>query len=92
VDGITYLDGSLMVDIDVDVCYYNRQKVLQYLNEKFEGKTSKIPTLNTLKSKLCIKECGKIVNEETEAEMTRISRLIPEVFGQPKVVQNLTKR
>ncbi len=26
VDGITYLDGSLMVDIDVDVCYYNKQK------------------------------------------------------------------
>tara|TARA_R100000329_G_scaffold151456_1_gene147687 strand:- start:1555 stop:4137 length:2583 start_codon:yes stop_codon:yes gene_type:complete len=84
VDGITYLDGSLMVDIDVDVCYYNRQKVLEYLNEKFEGKTSKIPTLNKLKSKLCIKECGKIVKEETETEMTRISRLIPEVFGQPK--------
>ena len=84
VDGVTYLDGSLMVDVDVDVCYYNRQKVLQYLDEKFEGKTSKIATLNTLKSKLCIKECGKIVAEETDQNMTKISGLIPKVFGQPK--------
>jgi len=84
VNGVTYLDGSLMVDVDVDVCYYNRQKVLQYLDEKFEGKTSKIPTLNTLKSKLCIKECGKIIAEETDQNMTKISSLIPKVFGQGK--------
>lgn len=88
VDGITYLDGSLMVDVDVDVCYYNRQKVLQYLRDKFEGKTSKILTLNTLSTKLLIKECGKIVAEETEQEMTKISALIPKLFGQ---VKNLTE-
>lgn len=28
VDGVTYLDGSLMCDVDLDICYYNRQKVL----------------------------------------------------------------
>ena len=27
VDGVTYLDGNLMVDVDNDVCYYNRQRV-----------------------------------------------------------------
>ena len=48
VDGITYLDGSLMCDVDIDVCYYKRQQVLKYLEEKFEGKTSKILTLNSL--------------------------------------------
>lgn len=84
VDGITYLDGSLMVDVDIDVCYYNRKKILEYLDEKFEGKTAKIPTLNALKSRMCIKECGKIVSELTETEVTKISRLIPEVFNQPK--------
>ena len=87
VDDITYLDGSLMVDIDVDVCYYNRQKVLQYLRDKFEGKTSKILTLNTLSSRLLTKECGKIVAEESEQNMTKISSLIPEVFGQVKKVE-----
>lgn len=81
VDGITYLDGGLMPDIDIDVCYYNRQKVLTYLNDKFAGKTSKILTFNTLSSKLLIKECGKIVSNKSEVEMNEVSGLIPKQFG-----------
>jgi len=84
IEGITYLDGSLMCDVDLDICYYNRQKVLQYLETKFKGKTSKILTLNTLSGKLLIKECGKIVGEKSEEEMTNISSLIPKVYGQVK--------
>ena len=84
IDGITYLDGSLMCDVDLDICYYNRHKVLEYLENKFKGKTSKILTLNTLSGKLLIKECGKIIAEKTEEEMTSISSLIPKVFGQVK--------
>jgi DNA polymerase III alpha subunit len=41
-----------MCDVDLDICYYNRQRVLQYLESKFKGKTSKILTLNTLSGKL----------------------------------------
>ena len=26
VDGVTYLDGDLMCDVDIDVCYYRRQE------------------------------------------------------------------
>tara|TARA_R100000008_G_scaffold76717_1_gene56751 strand:+ start:1139 stop:3736 length:2598 start_codon:yes stop_codon:yes gene_type:complete len=81
VDGVTYLDGSLMCDIDVDVCYYNRQKVIKYLEELFIGKTSKVVTFNTLSGKLCIKECGKIVSSKDETEMNEVSALIPKVFG-----------
>lgn len=84
VDGITYLDGSLMADVDLDICYYNRHKVLEYLEEKFDGKTSKILTLNTLSSKLLIKECGKIVAGKAETEMNEISSLIPKFHGQVK--------
>ena len=67
IDGVTYLDGSLMVDVDLDICYYNRPKVLEYINTKFEGNTSKILTLNTLSGKLLMKECGKIVDEKEES-------------------------
>lgn len=84
VDGVTYLDGSLMCDVDIDICYYNRQKVIAYLESKFIGKTSKILTVNTLSGKLLIKECGKALGEKTEMEMTSISSLIPKVFGQVK--------
>ncbi len=82
IDGVTYLDGELMCDVDVDVCYYKRQEVLEYLENKFKGKTSKILTLNTLSSKLLVKECGKIAGSKTETEMNTVSSLIPKVFGQ----------
>lgn len=82
VDGITYLDGSLMCDVDIDICYYNRSKVIKFLEQLFEGRTSKILTLTTLSGKLLIKECGKIVEEKTETEMNEVSALIPKTFGQ----------
>ena len=84
VDGIVYLDGSLMCDVDLDICYYNRGKVIQYLEDKFTGKTSKILTLNTLSSKLLIKECGKIIAEKSEDYMNKISAMIPKVYGKVK--------
>lgn len=84
VSGVTYLDGALMCDVDLDICYYNRQKVLQYLADRFSGKTSKILTLNTLSTKLLIKECGKIAAAKSETEMNTVSSMIPKVFGQVK--------
>ena len=81
VNGITYLDGSLMCDVDIDVCYYNRKKVLEYLDKKFAGKTSKILTFNTLNTKLLIKECGKIIKEKDETEMNRVTSFIPKEHG-----------
>jgi len=84
VDGVTYLDGSLMCDVDVDVCYYRRQEVLKYLKEEFSGNTSKILTLNTLSGKLVMKECGKVAGSKEEAEMSSVTKLIPKVFGQVK--------
>ena len=84
VDGVTYLDGALMADIDLDICYYDRDKVLRYLGEKFKGKTSKILTLNTLSGKLVIKECGKIVGDLEEQEVNKVSGMIPKKYGNVK--------
>jgi DNA polymerase-3 subunit alpha len=88
VDGITYLDGALMCDVDLDICYYKRGEVLKYLEEKFAGNTSKILTLNTLSTKLLIKECGKIVGEKPESEMNEVTAMIPKMFG---IVKELTE-
>ncbi|MAF37234.1 hypothetical protein CL622_09040 [archaeon] len=87
VDGVTYLDGSLMCDVDIDVCYYNRQKVLDYLQNKFKDKTSKILTLNSLNTKLLIKECGKIIGEKSEQEMNLVSASIPKDHGIVKDIE-----
>lgn len=80
-NGEEFLDGSLAPDVDNDISYDRRQEVIDYINQKYQGKTSKILTLNTLSSKLCIKECGKIVAEMSESEVNQISDTIPKKFG-----------
>ena len=87
VDGVTYLDGGLMADIDLDICYYERPKLLKWLEKKFLGKTSKILTLNTLSGKLVIKECGKIVAQMDESEVNKISDMIPKKYGNVKDIK-----
>ena len=87
VDGVIYLDGSLMCDVDLDICYYSRPRVIQYLYEKFSGKTSKILTFNTLSGKLLIKECGKIVDSKPESEMNMVTAMIPKTFGIVKDIE-----
>lgn len=80
-NGEVLLDGSLLADIDNDISYDRRIEVIKYIEDKYEGKTSKILTLNTLSSKLCMKECGKIVGELSEMEVNQISDTIPKHFG-----------
>tara|TARA_R100001460_G_scaffold57622_4_gene97376 strand:- start:182 stop:2761 length:2580 start_codon:yes stop_codon:yes gene_type:complete len=76
-----YLDGSLLADVDNDISYDRRSEVIDYINQKYKGKTCKILTLNTLSSKLCMKECGKIVEELSETDVNLISDTIPKHFG-----------
>ena len=80
-DGITYLDGSLLADVDNDIAYEHRQKVISYIEEKYPNRTCKILTLNTLSAKLCIKECGKITGGMSEQEVNEVSDFIPKKFG-----------
>lgn len=80
-DGVKYLDGSLMCDIDNDISYEHRQKVVDYLYSKYPNFVSAISTFATLSGKLCIKECAKILNEVSEDEAKVIADSIPKVFG-----------
>jgi len=80
-DGITYLDGSLLADIDNDIAYEHRQSVIDYIEQKYPARTSKILTLNTLSGKLCIKECCKLVGQLSDQEANYISDMIPKQFG-----------
>lgn len=80
-DGVTYLDGSLLADVDNDIAYEHRQDVISYIEKKYPNRTCKILTLNTLSAKLCAKECGKIVSCMSEQEVNDLSDLIPKKFG-----------
>ena len=80
-EGVTYLDGSLLADVDNDISYERRHEVIQYIEDKYPGRTAKILTLNTLSGKLCIKECGKIVGNHSESSVNQVSDTIPKRFG-----------
>lgn len=80
-DGKTYLDGSLVPDIDNDIDYSRRHEVMKFIEEKHKGKTCKILTLNTLSGKLCMKECIKIVEGENEDIANEVSESIGKKFG-----------
>lgn len=80
-DGVTYLAGSLLADVDNDISYERRHEVIKYIETKYPSRTAKILTLNTLSGKLCIKECGKIVGNYSEQEVNIVSDSIPKRFG-----------
>ena len=80
-NGVIYLDGSLLADIDNDISYEHRQSVIKYIEKKYPSRTAKILTLNTLSGKLCIKECCKIVGNFSEKDANFISDSIPKEFG-----------
>lgn len=80
-DGVTYLDGSLLCDVDNDISYEHRAKVVEYIEKKYKGKTSKILTFNTLSSKSCIRELTKYFDKAKKEEADYVSSLIPKNHG-----------
>jgi len=88
VNGEVFLDGSLAPDVDNDIAYERRKEVIKFIEQKYSGKTCKILTLNTLSSKLCVKECGKLVGELPESSVNEISDLIPKKFGKVASLKN----
>ena len=80
-NGILYLDGSLLADVDNDIAFDRRQEVIDYISRRHPERTSRILNLVTLSGKLCIKEVGKIAGGFKEQEMNEVSDLIPSHFG-----------
>jgi DNA polymerase-3 subunit alpha len=86
IDGITYLDGGLVPDVDMDLGHEGREKVVNYLLSSYSNKSCKLSTLSTLSTRILIKECGKIVSEHSEQTMNEISSCIETVYGKPQSI------
>ena len=81
-DDITYLDGSLLPDVDNDISYDRRIEVIKYIEQKHLGKTSKILTLNTLSLKIIL----PLSNESSPARLFSNSVLpLPRRPAIPKI-------
>ncbi len=66
-----------MPDIDVDFAPEGRQKVINYVVEKYGAdKVSQIITFGTLKAKLCIRDVGRALNIPY-SEVDKVAKLVP---------------
>lgn len=81
INGENWYDGSLLLDVDLDVGMHRRNDVVTYIENKYSGKTAKLLTLSTLTTKILIKEVSKILLGISETDANEISESIPKVHG-----------
>ncbi len=88
VDPITYnllferfMDPSRneMPDIDIDICQDGRQKVIEYVRQKY-GHVAQIITFGTLAAKAACKDVGRVLGVPL-AEIDKLTKLIPATPG-----------
>ncbi len=68
-----------MPDIDIDICQDGRQKVIEYVRNKY-GHVAQIITFGTLAAKAACKDVGRVMGVPL-AEVDRITKLIPATPG-----------
>ncbi|NQU96002.1 MAG: DNA polymerase III subunit alpha, partial [Candidatus Omnitrophica bacterium] len=67
-----------MPDIDIDFCIKNRDRVIDYVSNKYERENvSQIITFGKMKARAVIRDVGRTLNI-SYAEADRIAKLIPE--------------
>lgn len=70
-----------MPDFDIDFCYVNRQKVIDYVIEKYgSDRVSQIVTFGTMKAKAAIRDVGRVM-DLPYALCDKVAKLIPVGIG-----------
>lgn len=87
IDGVRYIDGSLVPDIDCDFSYFRRGEIIDYLNNRYLGQTSKLLTTTTFTSKILVKDVIKTYAGGTEQDAAEASDLIEKEFGVPQEIE-----
>ncbi len=68
-----------MPDIDIDICQDGRQKVIEYVRNKY-GHVAQIITFGTLAAKAACKDVGRVLGVPL-AEIDKLTKLIPGLPG-----------
>ncbi len=70
-----------MPDIDIDFCYVNRSKVIDYVNEKYgKDKVAQIVTFGTMAARAAIRDVGRALNIPY-ADVDKVAKMIPTELG-----------
>lgn len=66
-----------MPDIDIDFCYENREKVIDYVVQKYgEESVAQIITFGTMAARAAVRDVGRVLSIPY-AEVDKISKMIP---------------
>ncbi len=72
-----------MPDVDIDFCRDGRQKVIDYVTEKYgQDRVCNIVTINQLKTKAVIKDVARVF-EKDFAFANNLTKLVPQEPGKP---------
>lgn len=70
-----------MPDIDIDFCYVNREKVIDYVAKRYGAdRVAQIITFGTMAAKAAIRDVGRALNM-TYSEVDRIAKMVPAELG-----------
>lgn len=85
-------DRISMPDMDIDFCRDGRQKVIDYVTEKYgKDRVSNIITINQLKTKAVIKDVARVY-EKDFTWSNELTKLIPQQPGKPITVAESLER
>ncbi|MDO8141617.1 MAG: DNA polymerase III subunit alpha, partial [Candidatus Brocadiales bacterium] len=71
-----------MPDLDIDFCAEGREKVIQYVRNKYGGNSNvaQIITFGTMKAKAVIRDVGRVMNIPL-SEVDKVAKLIPNTLN-----------
>ncbi len=70
-----------MPDFDIDFCYVNRQKVIDYVTDKYgTDHVSQIVTFGTMAARAAVRDVGRVL-DISYATCDKIAKLIPQSIG-----------
>ncbi|MBI4911269.1 MAG: DNA polymerase III subunit alpha [Acidobacteria bacterium] len=81
-----------MPDVDIDFCRDGRQKVIDYVTQKYgQERVSSIITINQLKTKAVIKDVARVF-EKDFTWANNLTKLVPQEPGKPITVREALER
>ena len=70
-----------MPDIDMDFCYENRSKVIDYVTQKYgQDHVAQIITFGTLAARAVLRDVGRVMDMPL-SEVNRIVKMVPAELG-----------
>lgn len=91
IDGVMYADGKLLMDVDIDISYEHRSRVIKYVEQRYPGHVAKIANAIGYTGKLAIKEVSKAFLEYDETTAKRVSDNLEVVFGTVESLETAEK-